>query len=218
MAHTIKLAALACAGTLLGVSQAAVLDFQTLSDGVTTPPNVTGAGVPNPGDATSEIGSEYAGIGIVFSSNGEDSGDLGPTFGNFSGFLAPGNIAAQDFKRSASTFNIRMDFAFGTSFLSGDIIGPDGDMMTGTAYDAGGNILDTFTTGPISGAGGSEAFLLSSAGPLIAYVIVQSADSPIVSGVAVDNLDFDAVPIPGAAILFGSAFAAYSAARKRKKA
>lgn len=212
----------AASAATLAMSAAAAspvpLDFQTLLDGVTVPPNITQVNVPV-GDPSAEVGTAYAPRGVVFSSDGEDSTDVGPTFGIFSGFLAPGNIVVEDFVRGISTFNIRMDFAAGTSFVSGDIIGPQGDEMTGTAFDDGGNVLDTFTTSVLPAAGASEAFLLTSAGPLISYVVVESATSPTSSGVAVDNLDFDQtpIPIPAAGILFAGGALGAGFLRRRKK-
>ncbi|MBT8473467.1 MAG: VPLPA-CTERM sorting domain-containing protein [Marinicaulis sp.] len=216
--NTIKVfvASIVAAGAAFVSSASAVpLDFQTLSDGVTTPTFLPGGSVAD--HTPFLVGAEYAGAGVVFSSEGDTDDELGPVFGTLTGFVAP-NIVVQDYKRdlaAGSTFNIRADFAAGTSFVSADVYAAAGNSVTMTAYDSGGGVLGAATSAVIASFGDSEFLTLAGLGT-IAYIIWE-ASSPFSSSVGIDNIDFDAVPIPAALPLLISGLAGLGFASRRKK-
>ena len=214
--NTIKIlcaSIVAASATLVSSAGAAPLDFETLSDGVTTPTFLAGGSVPD--HTPFLVGAEYAGAGVTFSSEGDPAGEENPIFGKFTGFTGS-NIIVQDYKRSTgASFNIRADFAAGTSFVSSDVFTAADHAVTMTAYDAGGSILGAATSALIASIGDSEFLTLSGLGP-IAYVIWESS-SPFSAAVGIDNLDFDVVPVPAALPLLLSGLAGLGFASRRKR-
>jgi len=216
--RTIASAAVA-AGFAIGASaaSAATLDFQTLSDGATTPTFLAGGSVAD--HTPFLVGAEYAALGVVFSSEGDTDAELGPIFGDLSGFAGAGNIIVQDFKRdvgAGSSFNIRADFAATTDFVSVDAYTTAGRSVTMSAYDAGGALLGAITSAVIASFGDSDFISLSGLGP-IAYVIWESS-SPFSASVGIDNLSFTSeVPLPAALPLLMSGLAGLGFASRRKR-
>jgi len=206
-------------GLMFGAAaaNAATLDFQTLSDGVTAPTFLAGGSLPD--HTPFLVGAEYAGLGVVFSSEGDTDAELGPIFGNLSGFATPSNIIVQDFKRDAAagaSFNIRADFAATTGFVSVDAYTAAGNSVTMSAFNLAGGLLGSVTSAVIASIGDSEFLTLSGLGP-IAYVIWESS-SPFAASVGIDNLDFRSeVPIPAALPLLLSGLAGLGFASRRKR-
>lgn len=198
-------------------AKAATLDFQTLSDGVTTPTFLTGGSAAD--HTPFLVDGEYAGDGVVFSSEGDGDAELGPIFGDFSGFAGAGNIVVQDFKRdttTGATFNIRADFAATTGFVSADVYTAADRSVTMTAYDSGGGVLGSVTSAVIASIGDSEFLTLSGLGP-IAFVIWESS-SPFSAAVGIDNLSFSSeVPLPAALPLLLCGLAGLGFAAKRRR-
>ena len=91
---------------------------------------------------------------------------------------------------------LRVDFSIGATLVSLDAIGNNGsDFGSLQAYDAGGTLVDSYSTGQLT-LSSFEAMTVS--GSNIAYVIASGVGG---DSLGFDNLDFNPVPVPGAFLL-----------------
>lgn len=196
------------------------LDFQTLADGVTPTNPLLGGSLAD--HTPYLVGSTYASLGVVFSSQGETDPEKGPIFGKLTGTTGT-NTVVQDYKRdttTGATFNIRADFLAGTSFVTVDAYGPLGSILTMSGYNSIGTLLDSVTSGSIPSLGSPAASPISLSGlGTISYVIWESS-SPFSGAPAIDNLraDLAPIPLPAGALLMGTALGVMCLARRRRKA
>lgn len=192
---------------------AAPIDFETDTNGNPVTRLTTGA---LPDHTPFLVGDTYTTLGVVFSSDGDATGtDLGPVFGNQSGFTGS-NTIVQDYKRdSGASFNVRADFSDVIDEVIVDVFSATGFTVTMTAYNEIGTALGSATSGALA-LGSGESVMLSGLGD-ISYLIWE-ASSPFSASVGIDNLDFkmSAVPLPAGGVLLLSGLVGFGWMRRRK--
>jgi len=195
----------ACAPVLTPILAAAAGLSLTTSSALATGVNFDifpgGGVVPN----NTIIGSQYASLGVLFSSTAPAGG---PTAGFFTGEASssPNFLIGFDPASGAGLFPIRMDFTFaGVTSVSFNAISVGTGIFTATAYAADlFTVLDTvsFTNGPGAGAGFGNVNPVTLNGAGIASVVTSITQTqPIADGYGLDDVTF--VPSPGAAALLG---------------
>lgn len=108
---------------------------------------------------------------------------------------------------------LRADFSSLTDFVSIDINNQDGfDAGFLRAFDINDNLLVEDTSG-VSGAG-FETLTVSTAGPSIAYILASGNSAQ--DSVHLDNLRFNVIPEPAAAMLFVSGLIGLGLSRRRR--
>lgn len=101
--------------------------------------------------------------------------------------------------REDGWLQLRADFASPANSVSLDFIGDNAsDFGELHAYDSGGTLVDSAYTGQLT-ANMVETLTVSSASFNIAYIVAGGVDS--VSALGLDNLHFQPIPAPGAALL-----------------
>jgi len=111
--------------------------------------------------------------------------------------------------------DMRIDFAQATDFVSIDIIANNGsDPGFLEVFDSTGTLLDSFTTQGDLGSGVSETATVSTASANIAYVIASGLGG---NDVALDNLRYNAVPLPSTLGLLSLGLAGISYVGRRSK-
>jgi hypothetical protein len=136
-------------------------------------------------------------------------------FNASTGSLVFGTNTQGDFPhlfREQGFANLRADFATATDSVSIDFISNNGsDFGFLQAFDAGNNLLGSYTTADLS-LNQFETMTISATG--IAYILASGLDSASSGGL--DNLRFNFnVPEPGTLALLGLAFAGLAFARRK---
>lgn len=183
-----------CLALLLGtvLTAHANIDFETLSDGITTPYYGLSAA------------SEYTSLGVTFA-GGDTPGQ--PVFRNYTSLLSsiadhPTNndwfITTLDRTGGGDYFDLDILFSDLVYGASGDVIVNPGYSVTATAWDAADNILATsvIPAGSSEWIAGSFDFTSSTA---IARINLQASSQ--IAAVGLDNLSFSPIPAPGALML-----------------
>jgi len=110
---------------------------------------------------------------------------------------------------------LRADFDVATDFVSIDLIFDDDDTGVLYAFDSVGNLLDTFMA---SGDGrGVTPFVtasISRSSADISYILAGGLNA---EALFLDNLQVNAVPVPGAVWLFGSGLIGLIGVARRKR-
>lgn len=178
---------LAAAALLLGTmtAQGALLTFEKLADGVTTP--------------SGSVGAQYAASGVIFTGGGLATQPTFRPHGQLSSGIAtpaaPPNfffITTQQ-RTPSAPFDINVLFSIPVFSAAGDVVVNPIASVTVTAYDAADAVLGTNVIAAGASTWIAGQFSFASATPIARINLTPSL---INVSAGLDNLSFDGAPVP----------------------
>ena len=193
-------------GTAVTAHADIFIDFETLSDGTTTPVY------------TQSAASEYASLGVTFAGGGTAGQPVFRPYTSLSSSIAahPTNndwfITTLSRVGGGAFFDLDILFSDPVPGASGDVIVNPGYSVTATAWDAADNILATSVIPAGSSGWIAGSFDFTS---LTGVARINLQASSVHAAVGLDNLSF--VPVPGA-LLLGMLGLSVAGVKLRKRA